>query len=74
MTTIHRRSPNSRVLDLTSRLAEEYDAVPLSDVRQSVHEAAELVAAAKTGTSEKLTLIERIARSDLNDRATTRRG
>jgi hypothetical protein len=69
--TIHRKSPGSQVLDLTRRLAEEYDGVSLRDVRRSVHEAAELVAAAAAGTQETLTLIERIARDDLSGLAAT---
>jgi hypothetical protein len=64
--TIHRKSAGSRVLDLTRRLAEEYDGVPLREVRRAVREAAELVAAARTDTAESLTLIERIARDELS--------
>jgi hypothetical protein len=67
------------LLDLTRRLAEDYDVLPLPDVRRSVREAAELAAAAGAagagvaGVAETLTLIERIARDDLSGLATTTR-
>ena len=73
MPTFRRKSPGSHLLDLTRRLAEEYDGLPLPDVRRSVREAAELVAAAGAGMSETMTLIERIARDDLGRLATTSR-
>jgi hypothetical protein len=71
--TIRRKSPGSHLLDLTRRLAEDYDVLPLPDVRRSVREAAELAAAAGAGVAETLTLIERIARDDLSGLATTTR-
>jgi hypothetical protein len=69
--TFHRKSPGSHLLDLTRRLAEEYDVLPLPDVRRSVREAAELVAATGAGVTDTLKLIERIARDDLSALATT---
>lgn len=74
MPTLRRKSPGSHVLDLTRRLAEEYAALPLPEVRRSVREAAELVASAGIGVAETLTLIERIARDDLSRLATSRNG
>jgi hypothetical protein len=71
--TIRRKSPGSHVLELTRRLAEDYDVLPLRDVRRSVREAAELVATTGAGVAETLTLIERIARDDLSGLATTSR-
>jgi hypothetical protein len=71
--TIHRKSPGSLLLDLTRRLAEDYDVLPLPAIRRSVREAAELVATAGAGVAETLTLIERIARDDLSGLATSRR-
>jgi hypothetical protein len=65
MPALRRKSSRSRVLDLTRRLAEEYDGIPLPDVRQSVEEAADLVTGARAGGQENLTLIERIAREEL---------
>jgi hypothetical protein len=73
MPTFHRKSPGSHLLDLTRRLAEDYDVLPLPDVRTSVREAAELVAAAGAGVSDTLGLIERIARDDLSRLVTTSR-
>jgi hypothetical protein len=72
--TFHRKSPGSHLLDLTRRLAEDYDVLPLRDVRRSVREAAELVATAGAGLADTLTLIERIARDDLSGLATSRHG
>jgi hypothetical protein len=71
--TLHRKSPGSQLLDLTRRLAEDYDMLPLRDIRRSVREAAELVATAGAGIAETLTLIERIARDDLTVLAATSR-
>jgi hypothetical protein len=71
--TFHRKSPGSHLLDLTRRLAEDYDVLPLAAVRRSVREAAELVAAAGTGVAETIALIERIARDDLSGLAMTTR-
>jgi hypothetical protein len=70
---IRRASPDARVLDLTRRLAEEYAAVALPDVRRAVREAAELVGWAAAGTAEMLALIERLARVELGNLAATAR-
>jgi hypothetical protein len=63
--TIRRASPDSRVLDLTRALAEEYAAVSLTEVRRAVREAAELTGWAADGSEETFALIDRLARVEL---------
>jgi hypothetical protein len=63
--TIRRASPDSRVLDLTRALAEEYAAVALTEVRRVVREAAELTGWAADGNEETFALIDRLARIEL---------
>ena len=72
MTTLRRASVGARILDLTQRLAEDYDAIPLPEVSRVVQEAAAAtsrVAAESTsaaGINIRLEQIERIARGDLD--------
>jgi hypothetical protein len=63
--TIRRASPDSRVLDLTRALAEEYAAVSLTEVRRAVREAAELTGWAADGGEDTFALIDRLARVEL---------
>jgi hypothetical protein len=69
--TIRRASPDSRVLDLTRALAEEYAAVSLTEVRRAVREAAELTGWAADGDEETFALIDRLARIELVSLAAT---
>jgi hypothetical protein len=72
--TIRRASPDSRVLDLTRALAEEYAVVALPEVRRAVREAAELTGWAADGNEETFALIDRLARIELVSLAATAAG
>jgi hypothetical protein len=61
------RRPNSRalLLDLTRRLAEDYDALPISTVTTAVRSAVAATALFGDDVASSIETIERIAREDL---------
>lgn len=61
------RRPNSRtlLLDLTRRLAEEFDGLPIPTVTAAVQSAASATELFGDGVVESIETIERIAREDL---------
>lgn len=61
------RRPNSRtlLLDLTRRLAEEFDTLPIPTVTAAVQSAAGATALFGDDVASSLDTIERIAREDL---------
>jgi hypothetical protein len=64
--SVARRSdPLALVLDLTRRLAEEFDAVPIPMVTRTVRSATEAAQLFGENVSASLDTIERIAREDL---------
>lgn len=65
MTVVRRPNPLALVLDLTRRLAEEFDTVPLPMVTRTVRSATEATRLFGEDISESLDTIERIAREDL---------
>jgi hypothetical protein len=60
-----RPDPLALVLDLTRRLAEEFDSVPIPMVTRTVRSAAEAAQLFGEDVSMSLDTIERIAREDL---------
>ena len=65
MTAVGRPNPRTLLLDLTRRLAEEYDALPIPTVTTAVSSAAEATALFGDDVASSLETIERIAREDL---------
>jgi len=61
----HRPNPLALVLDLTRRLAEEFDSVPIPMVSRTVKAAAEATSLFGEDVAASLDTIERIAREDL---------
>ena len=60
-----RRNGVDLVLELASRLAEEFDSVPLSMVSRTVRRAAEAASLFGEDVAAVLATVERIAREDL---------
>lgn len=65
MTAVRRPNPLALVLDLTRRLAEEFDTVPIPMVTRTVRSAAEATQLFGDDVADSLDTIERIAREDL---------
>ncbi|HET6818011.1 MAG TPA: hypothetical protein VFH66_12370 [Mycobacteriales bacterium] len=65
MTVARRPNPLALVLDLTRRLAEEFDTVPIPMVTRTVRAATEAARLFGEDIAESLDTIERIAREDL---------
>ena len=65
MTVVRRPNPLTLVLELTRRLAEEFDAVPIPMVTRTVRSATEATRLFGDDISDSLDTIERIAREDL---------
>ena len=65
MSAVRRPSPLTLVLDLTRRLAEEFDSVPIPMVTSTVKAAAEATRLFGEDVAASLETIERIAREDL---------
>ena len=65
MTVVRRPNPLALVLDLTRRLAEEFDTVPIPMVTRTVRAAAEATRLFGDDIADSLDTIERIAREDL---------
>ena len=65
MTVARRPNPLALVLDLTRRLAEEFDTVPIPMVTRAVRSAAEATELFGEDIAASLDTIERIAREDL---------
>lgn len=65
MTVVRRPSPLALVLDLTRRLAEEFDTVPIPMVTHTVRAAAEATRLFGEDVAESIDTVERIAREDL---------
>ena len=63
--SVVRPNPLALVLDLTRRLAEEFDSVPLPTVSRTVKAAAEAALLFGEEVASSLDTIERIAREDL---------
>ena len=65
MTAVRRPDPASLVLELTRRLAEEFDTVPIPAVTSTVKAAADAVQLFGEHVAAALATIEQIAREDL---------
>ena len=65
MTVARRPNPLDLVIDLTRRLAEEYDSVPIPMVTRTVRSATEAARLFGEDIAASLDTIERIAREDL---------
>jgi len=65
VTVVRRPNPLALVLDLTRRLAEEFDTVPIPMVTRTVRSAAEATQLFGDDIAGSLDTIERIAREDL---------
>ena len=65
MTVARRPNPLALVLDLTRRLAEEFDSVPIPMVTRAVRSATEATQLFGDEIADSLDTIERIAREDL---------
>ena len=65
MTVVRRPNPLALVLDLTRRLAEEFETVPIPMVTRTVRSATEATQLFGEDISASLDTIERIAREDL---------
>jgi hypothetical protein len=65
VTVVRRPNPLTLVLDLTRRLAEEFDIVPIPMVTRAVRSATEATRLFGDDISDSLDTIERIAREDL---------
>ena len=65
MSVVRRPNPVGLVLDLTRRLAEEFDSVPIPMVTRTVRSAAEAADLFGEDIASSLGTIERIAREDL---------
>jgi hypothetical protein len=65
VTVVRRANPLSLVLDLTRRLAEEFDSVPIPMVTRAVRSATEAAQLFGDDIADSLETIERIAREDL---------
>jgi len=65
VSAVRRPNPLTLVLDLTRRLAEEFDSVPIPMVTRAVRSAAEASQLFGEDLAASLETIERIAREDL---------
>lgn len=65
MTVVRRPNPLALVLDLTRRLAEEFDSVPIPMVTRAVRSATDAAKLFGEDIAASLETIERIAREDL---------
>jgi hypothetical protein len=65
VTVVRRPNPLARVIDLTRRLAEEFDTVSIPMVTQTVRSATEAAQLFGEDIADSLDTIERIAREDL---------
>ena len=65
MSVVRRPNPLALVLDLTRRLAEEFDTVPIPMVTRTVRSATEATQLFGEDIAQSLDTIERIAREDL---------
>ena len=65
MSVVRRPNPLALVLDLTRRLAEEFDTVPIPMVTRAVRSAADATQLFGDDIATSLDTIERIAREDL---------
>lgn len=81
MPGLRRPTPAKRVLDLTRRLAEDYDSIPLPEVSRAVQEAAAVTtgsdgswAGTREGIPAIVEVIEQLAREDLSASDTVRAG
>jgi len=65
VTVVRPPNPLARVLDLTRRLAEEFDTVPIPMVTHAVRSAAEAAQLFGDDIARSIDTVERIAREDL---------
>ena len=65
MTVVRRTNPLALVLDLTRRLAEEFDTVPIPMVTRAVRSATEATQLFGEDVAESIDTIEQLAREDL---------
>jgi hypothetical protein len=65
VSVVRRPSPLALVIDLTRRLAEEFDSVPIPMVTHTVRAATEATRLFGEDISASIDTIERIAREDL---------
>jgi len=65
VTAVRRPNPRALLLELTRRLAEEFDALPIPTVTAAVHAAARATALFGDDVTSSIDTIERIAREDL---------
>jgi hypothetical protein len=63
---VHRPDPQTLVIDLTRRLAEEYAAIPIPSVRSAVNSAVAASELFGNDIAASLETIEQLAREDLN--------
>lgn len=68
MTLLRRPSAQSRILDLTRQLAEEYDRVPLPTVSEAVRRAADGIDLSDHAATISVALVEMGARRELSGR------
>jgi hypothetical protein len=65
VTAVRRPNPRALLLDLTRRLAEEFDALPIPTVTAAIQAAADATALFGDDVTSSIDTIERIAREDL---------
>jgi hypothetical protein len=65
VTAVRRPNPRALLADLTRRLAEEFDALPIPTVTTAVHAAADATELFGDDVASSIDTIERIAREDL---------
>ena len=65
MTAVRRPNTRALLLDLTRRLAEEYDALPIPTVTTAVQSAASATALFGDDVASSIETIEQLAREDL---------
>lgn len=65
MTAVRRPNPRAQLLDLTRRLAEEFNALPIPTVSTAVQAAALATELFGENVASSIETIERLAREDL---------
>ncbi|HEU5034619.1 MAG TPA: hypothetical protein VFT62_07680 [Mycobacteriales bacterium] len=66
MPAVRRSNPRALVFELTRRLAEEYDTVPISSVTSAVRSAVSATELFGNDIAASLDVIEQLAREDLD--------
>lgn len=65
MSAVQRPNPNAKLLDLTRRLAEDFDSLPIPAVTAAVQAAVSATELFGEDIASSMDTIERIAREDL---------